>query len=107
MLGDSDGKMLGDVVGEVDGLPVGLVRKLVAARLEEISDVSDGMRREYFPDGTLKAEGKMKGGQLHGRWNWYRADGSLLRTGSFRNGDKTGTWTTFDRDGRVASTKDE
>ena len=58
-------------------------------------------------DGTLKAEGKMKGGQLHGRWNWYRADGSLLRTGSFRNGDKTGTWTTFDRDGRVASTKDE
>ena len=88
-------------------LPVGLVRKLVAARLAEIVDVRNGVRREYHPDGTRKAEGKMKDGQLHGRWNWYRADGSLLRTGSFRRGDKTGTWTTFDRDGHVASTTDE
>ncbi|WP_436793830.1 toxin-antitoxin system YwqK family antitoxin [Actinospongicola halichondriae] len=88
-------------------LPVGLVRELVAARLAELADVRNGARRVYRRDGALEAEGKMKDGRLHGRWNWYRADGSLLRTGSFVKGDKTGTWTTYDRAGHVVSTTAE
>lgn len=93
--------------GLAEKLPVGLVRKLVAARLAEIADVTNGVRREYFPDGARKAEGKMKDGALHGRWNWYRDDGSLLRTGSFVKGAKTGAWTTYDRSGHVVSTSHE
>lgn len=80
-------------------LPVGLVRRLVAARLAELSDVASGHRREYHADGRVKAEGAMKQGELHGPWFWYRSDGSLLRTGTFRDGEKTGTWSTYDRDG--------
>lgn len=78
-------------------LPAGLLRRMVKARLTEVSAVSDGYRREYFPDGRVKAEGSMVRGELHGPWFWYRADGSLMRTGEFRNGQKTGQWDTWER----------
>lgn len=80
-------------------LPTGLVRRLVAARVAELSAVSSGLRREYHKDGRVKAEGAMRDGALDGPWSWYRADGTLLRTGAFRRGDKAGVWTTYDRDG--------
>jgi uncharacterized protein YdhG (YjbR/CyaY superfamily) len=80
-------------------LPVGVVRELVRLRLDELSSVTDGVRRDYYGDGTLKAEGRMRDGELHGDWRWYRKDGSLLRTGSFRAGEKVGNWTTHDRSG--------
>jgi|GEM_PF-302833 len=81
-------------------LPVALVRRLVAARLAELADVTDGMRREHRADGRVRAEGPMRGGELHGPWAWYRADGSLLRTGQFRDAEQVGEWTTWARDGR-------
>ena len=86
-------------------LSVGLVRKLVALRLAELGDVDHGVRREYFPDGRVKAEGRMKDGELHGKWRWYRKDGTLLRTGEFRDGDKVGTWTTYDAAGEPATSR--
>lgn len=85
------------------GLPGTLVAKLVRLRLQELSAVQDGVRREYFPDGRLKAIGKMKSGQLHGPWRWYRSDGSLMRTGRFDRGTETGTWETWDRDGTLVT----
>lgn len=84
-------------------LPKALVRKLIRARLDQISDVVNGRRIEFFDDGTVKAAGSMRDGELHGAWRWYRRDGSLLRTGSFRSGEQVGTWTTYDRDGRATS----
>ena len=84
--------------------PMTLVRKLVKLRLAELADVTDGVRLEFFGDGQLKATGRMKDGQLHGNWKWYRQDGSLLRTGRFDAGEQVGTWTTYDRDGAVART---
>ena len=78
-------------------LPVGLVRTLVKLRLDEIADVRNGKRHVHFPDGSLKAVGPMRDGELHGSWRWYRADGSLLRTGRFDRGTKVGTWTTHHR----------
>jgi uncharacterized protein YdhG (YjbR/CyaY superfamily) len=82
-------------------LPVGLVRKLVRTRLDEISDVTDGKRLEFYDDGTVKAEGSMKAGKLNGAWRWYRTDGSLMRTGRFRGGEQVGTWETWDREGAL------
>ncbi|NNL47501.1 MAG: hypothetical protein HKO76_03960 [Acidimicrobiia bacterium] len=85
--------------GVDEKLPVGVVRLLVKLRLEEIADVSNGQRRIYYPDGRLKAAGRMKDGQLDGPWEWFRSDGSLMRVGTFANGEHTGTWTTWNRDG--------
>ena len=89
----------GGVRFPVDGrLPIDLIRRLVKLRMAEISTVENGRRRDYFPDGRLKATGQMKDGQLHGKWQWFRQDGTLMRTGQFSKGEKVGTWTTWDRD---------
>ncbi len=75
-------------------LPVGLVRRLVRLRLDEIADVRNGRRTRYYDDGRVKASGQMKDGQLHGGWKWYRKDGSLSRVGRFSQGEQVGTWET-------------
>lgn len=82
-------------------LPVGLVRRLVRLRLDEIADVRNGRRTEYYDDGRVKASGQMKDGELHGHWTWYRKDGSVSRVGQFSRGEQVGTWETRDRDGRL------
>lgn len=82
-------------------LPTALVRRLVRLRLAEISAVQDGVRRAYFPDGQLKAVGRMKDGELHGRWEWFRRDGTRSRSGAFDRGRQVGTWSTWDRDGNL------
>ena len=106
----------GSVVGEVDGLPgwaeadggtlrfpigkrlpKGVLRKLIRVRLDEISSVKSGKRFEFFDDGSVKALGSMKDGELHGAWRWYRRDGSLMRTGSFDRGERVGEWQTHRR----------
>ena len=84
-------------------LPISVIRKLVRLRLDEISHVRNGPRTDYFGDGTVKATGRMKDGELHGAWSWFRQDGTLLRTGRFRNGEQVGTWETYDRDGNLVS----
>ena len=58
-----------------------------------------GVARDFYPDGGLKAKGRIKDGELHGDWSWWRKDGSLLRTGSFDRGRQVGTWTTYDASG--------
>jgi uncharacterized protein YdhG (YjbR/CyaY superfamily) len=80
-------------------LPTPLVRAVIAARLREASESPDskGFRRDFYADGGLKAKGKVKDGELHGRWQWWRKDGSLLRSGSFDRGRQVGEWTTYDR----------
>lgn len=85
-------------------LPTALVRRLVRLRLAELSAVTDGRRFDHRADGTLRAEGCMRHGLLHGRWRWYRADGTLLRSGSFVDGEQAGEWRTYDRDGGVVKT---
>jgi hypothetical protein len=85
-------------------LPVSLVRRLVRLRLEEISAVDHGPRTEYYDDGTVRAAGRMKDGELHGDWRWYRRDGSLCRRGRFRWGVREGTWESWDRDGHLVRT---
>jgi uncharacterized protein YdhG (YjbR/CyaY superfamily) len=78
-------------------LPKGVLRRLIRVRLDEISSVTNGTRFEFFDDGTVRAAGSMKNGELHGSWRWYRRDGTLLRTGSFDRGERVGEWHTHRR----------
>ena len=57
-------------------------------------------RTDYHKDGTLKARGTMRDGQLDGFWEWFRKDGTMLRSGQFDMGERTGEWTTYDAAGK-------
>ena len=57
-------------------------------------------RIDYFTNGSIKAQGEEKDGQLHGAWTWYRQDGTVKRTGFFEEGKQVGKWITYTPDGQ-------
>ncbi|MBK6311641.1 MAG: hypothetical protein IPF42_14100 [Candidatus Microthrix sp.] len=77
---------------------------MVSLKLAELGAVDRGIRSEYYPDGQLKAQGRMKDGKPSGRWKWFDKDGSLKQVGTFRVGERTGTWTSYDSDGNLTDT---
>lgn len=87
--------------------PTVLLRRILRMRIDEVNagyPKKSGQFLQFYDNGRLKNRGRMKAGQMHGDWEWFRRDGSLMRTGSFRNGDRTGRWVTYDRDGRLVRT---
>ncbi|MFM1917685.1 MAG: hypothetical protein RJB01_1200 [Actinomycetota bacterium] len=84
--------------------PTPLLKKILKARIAQINESyprSTGQVFEYYDNGYTKASGKVKNGELHGNWKWFRRDGSLMRSGSFTNGEQSGKWTTYTADGAV------
>jgi uncharacterized protein YdhG (YjbR/CyaY superfamily) len=73
-------------------LPPGLLKKLVHARLEELSSAprGNGPARAYYDNGVLRFRGSYKGGKS-----------GVMRTGEFKQGAQVGIWRTWDRNGRV------
>lgn len=61
-------------------LPTPVIRTLVRIRLTTVGTVRNGVSRAYFADGALRAEGRMRDGQPHGTWTFFRKDGSVQRT---------------------------
>lgn len=57
-------------------------------------------RKDFHADGSLKAEGWVKAGKLHGLWKWYRRNGVIMRSGRFRGGKQVGEWVTYDSSGK-------
>lgn len=80
-------------------LPKSVLRLMLSLKLAELAEVERGLRSEYYADGQLKAQGKVKDSKPSGRWKWFRKDGSLKQVGAFRIGERTGTWTSYDSDG--------
>lgn len=83
------------------------IRRLVVVRLAQSRHIRNGTRFDFFDNGTVKARGGVKNGELHGSWFWNRRDGSLMRTGQFKNGKPSGEWMTYRRDGSSVSSKRE
>jgi len=82
--------------------PAQLLRRILRARIAEINagyPRKSGETKQFYDNGFLKMSGRVRHGELHGAWQWFRRDGSLLRSGAFRAGVKVGEWTTYDRSG--------
>lgn len=82
--------------------PKPLLKKILAARLEQINSSypkKTGLSIEYYKNGAIKFRGKLKGQEMHGKWEFFRLDGSLMRSGSFKEGKQIGIWKTFDAKG--------
>lgn len=83
--------------------PLAFLRSVVRARIEEINDgypKASGVTKEFYDNGFLKHRGRMKDGEMHGAWEFFRRDGSPLRSGRFAQGVQVGPWTTYDRSGK-------
>jgi len=53
----------------------------------------DGHWKDYYPDGSLKAEGNYDNGRQTGEWTYYHSNGRIEQTGKFnRQGKFEGTW---------------
>ena len=89
--------------------PVPLAKRIVRIRIQEINDSfpnRSGVAKAFFDNGFTKSTGKVKDGQMHGAWAWFRRDGTLMRTGNFHKGTRIGQWNTYDRAGnQVSSTQ--
>lgn len=82
--------------------PLAVLRTVVRARIDEINasyPKASGVTKEFYDNGFLKHRGRIKNGEMHGAWEFFRRDGSPLRSGPFDRGDQVGLWTTFDRAG--------
>lgn len=93
----------------VTPFPAPLMRALIIERIRQINGSyprASGEFKEFYDNGSLKAKGRKRSGELTGSWQWFRRDGSLMRTGSFAAGRQVGEWTTFERSGRVVKISD-
>jgi uncharacterized protein YdhG (YjbR/CyaY superfamily) len=80
-----------------------LLKAIIAARIIEINNSyprPNGLFKEFYTNGWLKARGKIKLDEFHGNWEWFRRDGTLKRSGQFKNGKQVGTWITYDSAGQ-------
>ena len=85
-------------------MKAGVVKAIIAARIDEINGSfprPNGQLKEFYSNGWLKATGKMKSGQMHGAWEWFRRDGTIKRSGRFKDGQQVGTWITYDATGET------
>lgn len=58
-------------------------------------------RTDLHKDGSIRAKGTTRAGELDGHWEWFRRDGTKMRSGHFRMGEQVGEWITYDRAGAV------
>ena len=82
--------------------PAPLLKRILRVRIAEVNagyPKKSGESKEFYDNGFLKSSGKVKDGELHGAWRWFRRDGTVLRSGSFRAGVQVGEWVTYDRGG--------
>ncbi|MEI6437022.1 MAG: hypothetical protein WCP32_19530, partial [Bacteroidota bacterium] len=53
----------------------------------------DGYWKDYYPDGSLKAEGNYDNGKQIGLWKYYHPNGKIEQTGKFnKQGKLDGNW---------------
>jgi antitoxin component YwqK of YwqJK toxin-antitoxin module len=55
----------------------------------------------FHKDGSVRAKGWLRDGQLDGSWEWFRMAGTIMRSGTFGRGAQVGEWTTYDANGEV------
>jgi antitoxin component YwqK of YwqJK toxin-antitoxin module len=55
----------------------------------------------HYANGNVKFRGGHLDGEMHGKWEFFRADGSKMRSGAFDRGKQIGVWRTYDRAGKV------
>jgi uncharacterized protein len=62
----------------------------------------NGPWKDFYPDGSLKAEGNYDNGNQTGEWKYYHSNGKIEQTGKFtKQGKLTGTWKWYFDNGQL------
>ncbi len=66
-------------------------------------DYDNGIKKEFYSDGTLKEEYTLKDGSLNGNYKQFHENGKLKLTVKFVNGKREGLYQEFDEDGNISA----
>lgn len=69
-----------------------------------ISDLDSKKHEEYYEDGALKLEVKLKDGMKNGSLKMYHANGKLSLKGEYENDKPTGKWKYYNENGDLVKT---
>tara|TARA_Y100000782_G_scaffold115634_1_gene163575 strand:+ start:41859 stop:43448 length:1590 start_codon:yes stop_codon:yes gene_type:complete len=73
---------------------------LLGEGIVDAAGVKQGPWKEYYPDGTLRAEGEYLDGERFKRWKFYFQNGKLEQTGKYKKGGlQDGEWKWYYSDG--------
>lgn len=91
---DGAGTVINAIIYNDDGLKIseGIVNE---------AGVRTGRWNDFYPDGTLQAEGQYVDNRQSGTWRFYNRSGKVEQTGAFINGRADGTWRWYYDDGSL------
>ncbi len=62
-----------------------------------------GERKDFYPGGKIKAQGKVKGKRKIGHWQYFDTSGTMQAEGNFSNDKRNGEWIFYHANGEIAS----
>ena len=75
--------------------------RMVASGIVDDRGLFQNNWQEFYPDGTLRAEGRYRNGKRVGEWRFYFPDGTLEQVGHFNNeGKYDGEWIWYHPNGQ-------
>lgn len=74
-------------------------------RFSDNSFVSDGVYREFYPDGQQFVEGEYDHGEPIGQWTYWRPTGQIAKKVTYKNGQPDGLIELFRADGTLEARK--
>lgn len=87
--------------GEVDSSVTYKNGRVLYQGIVDAQGLKQGPWKYFYPDGTLKAEGRYQNDLKIGPWKYYFSDGSLEQEGSYILGQPEGLWTWYFPDGSI------
>lgn len=91
-----------DSTGTVISASVYKNGKLLGVGLADMDGIKTGHWKEFYEDGSLRAEGDYVQGQRFGEWIFYYRDGKIEQKGSYTKGELyDGQWIWYYKNGNV------
>ncbi len=75
--------------------------KIIAEGIFTDAGEKEGLWKEYYPDGKLKATGAYNKDEHNGLWKFYYPSGRLEQVGKYKNGVPDSTWRWFYSNGKL------
>lgn len=87
--------------GEVEKSYIFLHGRLIGEGIFTDAGLREGMWKEYYPDGKLKASGNYISDKKNGSWKYYYPNGQLEQTGVYKEGEADSTWNWYYPGGKL------